>query len=200
MNGRNRPQGKMVKFTPMYQSMPEIKAVDGGATLTADTTGSIALINGIVPGVGFYQRIGRAVQLKNIRINVTSTVTTTTGIDQYQRLIMVIDHQPNAAALAITDVLTSANTIAFKNLINQKRFKILMDERFRLNAAPEPDSTRIWSFDKKLKTVVQFNEGTAGTIADIVTNSVYLISIGSVVAGVTAGSQIYQSRVSYIDL
>lgn len=200
MKSMRGPRKNRTQKSPKYQSIAELKAVDGGATLTADTTGSIALINGIVPGVGFYQRIGRAVLLKKIRLNVTSTATTTTGIDQYQRLLVVLDHQSNAAALAITDVLTSANTIAFPNLINQKRFKILLDERFLLNAAAEPNSTRIWSFDKKVNVVVQFNEGTAGTVADIVTNSLYIISIGSVGAGATAGTQIYQSRVSFVDL
>jgi len=177
----------------------ELKAVDSIATLAADTTGALALINGLVPGTGFSQRVGRRVHLTHVELHFKSQVTPATGVDQYHRVMVVRDKQANAAAPAIADILTSVSTNHFPNLINQERFKILYDKRFYLNATAEPASGKAWDLLLPLGVEVQYNDGVAGTVADIATNSLYVVSIGSEVAGVTAGTEFFVSRVHFTD-
>jgi len=177
----------------------ELKAVDTFSNLATDTTGAILLVNGLVPGVGFSQRVGREVHVRHLHAEVTSLVTAGTGADQYHRVLLVQDRQPNGAAPAITDVLTAVSPNALPNLINQARFHIWEDRRVYLNASAEPSSGKVWSFDFPLSIRTHYNDGVAGTVADIVTNSLYVMVMGNLVAGVTAGVTTINVRVRYSD-
>lgn len=177
----------------------ELKAVDVTSSLAADTTGALALMNGLVPGTGFSQRVGRQVQFVSLECNFLSKVTDGTGEDQYHRVLIVQDKQPNAGALTITDVLNSVSTASFPNLVNQKRFRILLDRRIYLNDDSEPGSGRVWAWSTPINIVTQYNDGNAGTVADIATNSLYFISIGSEAAGATAGTELCASRLRFVD-
>lgn len=198
----NKSNNKVVRKTQnKRKSIPsvELKSVDVATQVATDTTGSLTLLNGIVPGVGFSQRLGRMVAMQRADIFVNSVVTAATGIDQYQRVLVVMDRQANAAAPAITDILMSVSISAQYNLINAARFRILSDRRLYLNAAGEPGSGKAWKISLPMSSRVRYNDGTAGTVADIATNSVYFITIGSVAAGATAGSTGFNSRVRYTD-
>ena len=48
--------------------------------------------------------------------------------------------------------------------------------------------------------VTEYNAGVAGTIADIATNSLYLITIGQQNAGLTAGITLGTCRIRYTDM
>lgn len=178
---------------------PELKASDVNVSMAADTTGAILLLNGIDPGTALNQRIGRQILAKKLRLRLACVVTAATGADQTQRVMVVLDKQPNGVALAITDVLTSVGTTANYNLSNQARFKILFDRRVYLNATAEPFSAQLLDVSLGQKYVVQFNAGVAGTVADITTNSLYMITIGSNAAGATAGTVTGASRLRFSD-
>jgi hypothetical protein len=180
-------------------SSSEVKSADTSNTLAADTTGAIALLNGIVPGVGFSQRIGRQVRCHGMEVNVKCQVTSGTGVDQTQRVLIVQDRQANGAALTIADVLTAVGTVTFPNLINQARFKILSDTVVDLNATAEAGSIKSFRLRLPVKAVTQFNDGNAGTIADIVTNSFYVLAMGSIVAGALAGTATVNCRYRFTD-
>jgi tetrahydromethanopterin S-methyltransferase subunit B len=176
-----------------------VKAVDTSNALATDTTGAMALLNGIVPGVGFAQRVGRQVRCHGMLLRVKCAVTAGTGVDQTVRVLVVQDHQTNGAAPAITDVLTAVGTVTFRNLINQARFKILCDKVFDLNATAEAGSIRSFQLRLPVKALTQFNDGNAGTVADIVTNSFYVMVMGSIVAGVLASTTTVQCRYLFSD-
>lgn len=178
----------------------EFKSVDTTIAVNSDTTGAIVLLNGIARGDDINERTGRQVTLRSVQLSLTFGVVSGTGIDQYQRYMVVLDHQPNGAALAITDVLDGVTVTHQRNLNNRKRFTVLMDKHYSLNASAESGSRRVSQMYRRLNTVVDFNGGDAGTIADITTNSVYFISIGSVAAGATAGSVIGTARIRYTDM
>ena len=177
---------------------PELKAVDTAVALNCDTTGAIQLLNGIQPGTGLDQRVGRRVSMVMMKARLQAAVTAGTGVDQFCRYLVVLDHQPNGAALAINDVILGGTTSQV-NLSNQVRFEILRDKRVYLNASGEPGSAAVIEFSIALNRDTQYNSGSAGTVADIATNSLYLIVLGSIAAGATAGAVAGSVRVRYYD-
>jgi hypothetical protein len=127
-------------------------------------------------------------------------VTGTTGVDQTQRFILVFDRQSNGAAPAITDVLDSNSPFSLFNKDNAQRFRIVTDVVKVLNASAESGSTHVTGIiRKRLNVAVMYNSGTAGTIADINTGGLFLITLGSSTAGATAGSVVGRVCVNFTD-
>ena len=48
--------------------------------------------------------------------------------------------------------------------------------------------------------IVQYVFGATDTVADIVTNSLYMIVLGSEAAGTSAGTAIYNLRTRFVDV
>lgn len=182
----------------------EFKSVDVNGQINSDLTGGVGLLNGIAPGSGLDQRIGRQVTLKSIQIRFQVNVTSGTGVDQVSRVLVVYDRQSNAAAPTTANIISAAGTgydvLRPKNLDNRKRFKILMDRTFYLNASGESNSGVCFNFYRRLRHPMEFNAGVAGTIADIVSGSIYVVCVGNQAVGATAGQMTYFSRVRYVDV
>jgi hypothetical protein len=116
-----------------------------------------------------------------------------------QRIVVVQDKQTNGAALAITDVFNAVQVNSLQNIYNAERFRILYDTRFMLNAYGEPISQRVVNFEIPLNVLTTYNTGNAGTVADINTNSLYLLVFGNVGAGATASTVTGNVRLSFTD-
>lgn len=177
----------------------EFKAVDVSSVLDVNTTGSLILLNGMRRGDDINERIGREVLLKSILFKGALYVVPGTGIDQICRVMLVYDRQTNASALTVAQVLSSVTYLAPKNLENRKRFSILYDRQFALNADGESGSIRSLKFYRRLNHPVEFNSVDGGTVADITTGSFYLVVVGSVAAGTTAAGLNFSSRIRYTD-
>lgn len=182
------------RFTPV-----ELKAIDTSVNEAVSTTGGVMLLNGIVPGVGLNQRVGRQVKMASLSAILRFSVGATTGVDQFHRYLIVRDKQANGGALTVNDVLDSTSVSAMLNLSNQHRFVILHDELVHLNASAEPGSEVPFQRQFRVDSLVQYNSGTAGTVADIATNSLYFIFIGSVAVGTTDGTVTGTFRLRYTD-
>jgi len=160
--------------------VPEVKAVDSSLSAAgADTTGMILLLNGVVPGTAMNERVGRQIVMTKLKMNLYVSVTPSTGIDQVARILIVRDLQPNGTALAITDVLDAVTPWSQYNLSNQHRFVILSDKQYYLCNAAESGSGVVVKETIPVNSLVQYNSGTAGTVADIATNSLYYIALGN---------------------
>lgn len=162
----------------------------------------MTLLNGLVPGTGASQRVGMKITIRSIGLSLVALVTGGTGVDQYNRWILLLDRQCNGAApTALTDFLATGDTLGLRNLAARHRFKTVMDKRYYLNASGEPYAAKLFKVYMKLRRplVVEYNTGNAGTVADIVTNSLYLISIGSIAAGAAAGFLQGYCRIRYLD-
>lgn len=177
----------------------EFKAIDVSPSLACDSGTAVQLLNGCARGDDINERVGRQITMKSIQIKFNTKVTTSTGVDQRHRIVIVYDKQTNAAAAAWTDVFVSADTMALRNLENRSRFVILYDKMITLNASAESGSSALRSIYLRCNLPVTFNSGDAGTVADIVTGSLYLMVIGSEGAGATAGSMYGRSRIRYVD-
>jgi len=150
-------------------------------------------------------RGGRQVLMRSLEIRAQMYGTAATGVDQVHRLLIVYDKQTNGVAMAPTDITDIAAAdvklpLTPYKLENRHRFIVLYDSGpIAINAVAEPASHRVVTAKKALKLGVTFNAGNAGTVADIITGSVYAVALGSVAAGVTAGSIALASRIRYED-
>lgn len=189
-------------FNPRSFTQGEWKYLDTALNGTVDTTGGILLCNGLVPGSGASQRIGMKVEIKSIEVRGYMGGTPGTGVDQVLRWQLFLDRQTNGVAPAIGQQLLANNVYAPRSLIARKRFKILMDKTYNINAVGESGSFRTFKAYMKFRRpiVMEFNAGTAGTVADIVSNSLFFYVVGSVAAGATAGLTYGYVRIRYTDM
>lgn len=207
----------------------EIKAVDsqGGAGcvfdfLTAGTvynalaaTSAAPTLGNPVEGSSFYNRIGRRIRMKSLQI--TGTIRPSNGNaaavpDQFGRLLVIYDRQPNGALPSLADIITNydeagttgSTAHAGINLNNRSRFVVLRDRRFYLpplgiNGAtpaaqqgvtmvPTDDTSFLFrEFIKLGGLETQYKASTAtGPIGDISTGSLIIATVSTADANATS--------------
>lgn len=106
----------------------------------------IMLLNDVGPGSGFYQRVGRKIDMKSVEFKLSirpgdgSTVSYG-GLaagnygPSYLRMMILYDSQANGALPAIADIFQNTNSLGANtntvfsliNLNNRERFKVLRD-------------------------------------------------------------------------
>lgn len=194
--------GPNVAQRGLLLSTGEFKSSDVVNTIQCNILSAVQLLNGIARGDEINERTGRECVMKSIQINGHCYVTGS-GIDQVMRVLIVYDRQTNGTALTAAQVISAAGTandvVTPRNLENRRRFKILYDRMFQLNASGEPGSSRVFKFYRRLNHPITFNSGDAGTVADITTGSLYAVVVGTAPAGVSAGTVLLYSRVRYQD-
>jgi len=138
-----------------------------------DNTGTqIYLSNGMQQGLTASTRQGQSIHMDIYELNFTIT-NNATAINTYTRVMIVVDKQPNAAALSTAGILNSVVPSSQYIVGQQRRFIMLYDSVFALSTAGP--SNLSMAISASTNQHVQYNTGNAGTIADIVTNSVYVI-------------------------
>lgn len=166
---------------------------------TTNTNGDTFVLNLVVPGSGSWNRTGRKIFLKSLRIKGTAIgrLDNTAGVDTTQsntlRMVIVWDKQPSGAAIPTFDTIfgrtNQAGTEATQFLDpprydNMSRFQVLKDCTYDFNPASIPGAATTSidtcvSFDEYIK--LKSRETTYGgqsdpqTIADISTGALYLI-------------------------
>jgi hypothetical protein len=208
------------------RSTAELKTVDttvghgAGVTLACNTTGLLTAINLIQNGSQFYQRVGRRIEMRSLHLNgvLTQTGNPTTTND-YVRVMVVYDRQPNAATPGINSVLQSydqVGTQTFSSLsgINpdeRERWLVLADHRLvlpQVNTTTSTDgsvegTSSTFNINRfiKLKNLKTHYTGDTNpaVIGDISTGALYVLTIGSYAAG-TEGWQLQACwRLRYTD-
>ena len=181
----------------------EQKFIDRGvATVQLNSTGSITLLNGCVPGSTATTRVGTKSVLTSIQFHGQAfTDSTTTAVNF--ALYIVWDKNPNAATPAITDYLVEVNPASFPNLNNRARFVTLWKHKGSVigtAAAPTSEgSVVIPDMFKKTALTTIYNTGTAGTVGDIQQGALFLIAISDTSSG-TADAQLqFNTRVRFLD-
>lgn len=178
----------------------EFKSILTQVNMTVDSTSAVLLLNGIARGDDIGERVGRQVVIKSIELKMTSMVNATDGTDQIHRIFIVYDKQTNATALTYIQVLNSLSVHAPRNLENRNRFVNLYDRYFSLTNDGNYGCRRSLQHYKRHNLKVTFNSGDAGTVADIVTGSIYLCCMGTNVAGVTAATLLGYVRLRFQDI
>ena len=114
------------------------------------------------------------------------------------RIIVVYDKQANATAPAITDVLVADSFIGQNNLNNRDRFVILCDQ-ISAPIGAQSDSSVGGVIYKKINLETMFNAGSAGTIGDITSGSVYLFVAQTAGIGIANPSFNWRARIRFQD-
>lgn len=168
--------------------MTEIKFLDVAVNHEVNTTGYDYCLSGLLPGNTASTRIGSRVAIQSIQLSLKLTPHATTASDS--RVLLVVDRQANGAQAAGTDYLVSDSLTGLKNLASRMRFRTLMDKKVAglpLATNSNYGGGRPLVIDKFVKfsspLSVDYNAGTAGTVADIITNNVFLHLVGSTAAG-----------------
>lgn len=189
-------------------------------TQTFSTAGNFVTVNGMTKGTDIYQRIGRRVKMTSFHIRgwVLQNQNGAAASADQLRMLVVYDREPNGSVPGIAEILQDTNnagstftdSTSHMNLVNSDRFAILKDFTWAVvqaNAsANQPAqalgdySTNITiKYNKKLNLDVKYNSGNAGTIADITTGALYVVTIGTQVAANEQYELFWSSRIRFTD-
>jgi len=208
-----------------------LKCLDIKPDVMAFQTGAqFSLLNAIQDGSGFYQRVGRKINMKslNVTLNIEPTTTNTGNVPpQYARVVVFYDAQPNGVAPIYSDVLQditqsgTASVTAYSsiNLNNRERFKILMDKKIKLSGKAAGGAPLVTGQNDvyeqnngklnitkfiKLKGIETMYKSTSSpsTVADIATGALWCMVYGedSGVFPDVAWNGILTSRLRYYDV
>lgn len=163
---------KTVRYvTGLINSEKYIHDVTGSDT--TDNTGTIVHLTGIAQGDGSGNRTGISIFLRNLFGRLVLEKNASATFTKY-RIIFFFDKQQIAdTAPSVTDVLSSASTIAPLSETSLGRFKIIFDRHWVLHAdAP----TRFVKIRKVFRRHVRYN-GAAAT--DQQKGALYMLIISS---------------------
>lgn len=180
----------------------------GALQFTSDFTNGILPVNCVREGAADYQRVGRKINMTSLFL--TGRITIITGAlmntEDYVRLSVVYDAQPNGAQPAFADLFTSrdnsgaivaANSFSQWNNDNRQRFTVLMDERLNLppasvqagaGTATTPYGGNSWEIKRyiRLKNLLATYNNTTGAIGDITSGALWIVAVGTAPAGAVA--------------
>lgn len=182
----------------------EFKALDVALNGTFSTTPVIACLNAPAPGAAMNQRVGREIMIRSIEVRLTATSDSGAagalgGI--WNRCIIFYDRQTNAAAPAVTDLLTAADCWAPRNLDNRHRFTILHDTRFFLSpVTPALDTLHHdLSWYRRMHHPTTYNAVGGGTVADITSGGLFLLIFGTEAPASNPPISAGYARIRYTD-
>ncbi len=172
----------------------EFHYIDTTASTTATTTPTLVLLNGSVLGDTTTTRTGQSIKMDRSDFRFQLSVNATSIIN-FVRIIVVVDKQTNATAMTAADLLVTSNTVSPYTFGSQQRFIPLFDETFALSTYGPGAITKCIGLSTNQH--VTYNTVNGGTVADIVTNSVYLIFLSD--QGANAPSILYYNRLWFVD-
>lgn len=174
-----------------------LNTVSAGTTLAAGSTGTLVLLNGAVTGDTAYTREGNSMKMSYLYIEGFIQLNTST--QDITRLNVVLDKQPNGAATTYADIFDTgagvSGCIALRNPATVDRYKVLKQIFITLdNNGNQMKKFKCWI---KLGQHTKYNNGNAGTIADISTNALYFCFAGDNTTNMSVID--YYARVRFID-
>jgi len=187
---QNAVVGYQVGRSLSVQPKQELKAFDVAVTTTnvdvvAAPPNFLTNLNCPINGAELYQRVGRKIYMKSLHLKGWLQIAAT-ALQDFVRIVVYYDSQPNAAAPTFAQLFQDSNAAAGSsflseiNLVNRERFQILRNIEVltpsstyaagvQTNTAyPETNGRlRVNEFIplKGLETI--FNATNGGTVADI---------------------------------
>lgn len=191
--GYTRRTGNYGRYMPPAGCGPEQKFFDGTLDITSVAqAGAIEdSICKIPQGVTEITRVGRKAVIKSLAYNYSVIVpethdTATPAHGSQVRVIIFQDKQCNGVTAAVDDILQTANYKSYYNLVNQGRFKILMDRTHNINyqtlasmtdnSFSQSEHQQHYTFYKKLNVPIEF-DATSGAITTIRSNNFGILTI-----------------------
>lgn len=229
--GRRRSQSSVIPGL-LRQTATEKKVIFTGDTdpinqpLIMSTTATIYCPNLIQVGSSMFNRIGRKVEMRSIRLvaNIATLNTTrTTLTPDAGRIMVVYDRQTNGAFPAIADILQDTDqaganltdSVSGINMNNRERFVTLIDKKFTIpqatltagvltNVFPNDIMipTRIDEFRKLRGLTTHYKaDSNPAVIGDIATGAIYILSLSQIQAsGTELFNYKWSCRLKYVDV
>lgn len=158
---------------------------------TLAAAGTIIPLSMIPQGDGLSQRIGRAVQLRSVRMRLMNT----DGTCEFIRYILFFDNMCNGTHPTVANVLNSASWKAFPAFNNRKRFNIILDKT--LSHEDFNNNHSVIEYYRRFNRKITYLGGGAGVEADNGKGSLYLLLISQ--AGGVADAFTYNVQLRYTD-
>lgn len=148
-------------------------------------------------GVGSSQREGLSVKMTNIDMNLQIQAGAAQTLPNNCRVMLVLDKQANGAQAAITDLLTSADTVSHHQLTNKERFHTLLDRVYKVLPGTDNAVHNI-HFHKQFSRHFLF-KSTVGNVTDLSTANIFLVIIPESTAALAQVDTQLDCRVRYVD-
>ena len=188
---RKRRRGRRGCVTPAEKKFNDF-AWAGSAITTSWTgqghTGGESLVI-IAQGVTESTRVGRKVCVHDINIKGRVSMaagTTVTGGHNQVHLQLILDNQCNGANATMADIYeTVASGIdSYRNLANQRRFRVLWKKSITLNAPlagdgstqDHPTIIRSFAMHKSCEIPIVY-DATTGVVGEIQSSNIFLIAV-----------------------
>ncbi len=172
----------------------EVKCVDTLATENSTTTATLDLLNGMTQGNANGNRSGQSVKCENVDLRFVCTIAAA-AVTSFVRVLVVMDKQANGAVFAIGSLLNATTVVSHYTVGSQNRFVVFFDETFAMDANGQQCLTKVVRLNDNSHT--EYGTGNAGTIADINSNSLYLVHLSDQVANPVSIQ--YYIRYWYVD-
>ncbi len=212
---RRRPNLRLGGFIGL-----ESKFRDDELTVTAVPTTWTALnpttancLNGIGQGDTESLRDGRVYHITSVHLRcivqvIVAESATAPHADVYGRMLLVLDTQTNGAEMSAADCMISDQTydaLAYRNLENTSRFKILRNRKWNLHVFDMNEGASnlfslagtvspVWEWDVKFNPPLKVTvAGTGATVSSIKDNSLHFLICAN-----TGGCEIsYETRLRF---
>lgn len=207
---RNKKAAKSLKqkYTTPSGGTPEVKFIDSIISTAVTFAGQINLLNGCVQGTDFNNRIGRKIEITSISVDLIfggGTLTSANyvlGNCDKVRNALVWDKQPNQTGATYADIFTTASAatapMSTRNVNNLERFEILKVWDQTIDTAGN-----LCAYMKdyiKCKLDVRYDNSNVGTVVDIITGALLLVSCDQNNTGVNQNTIQGQIRVRFRDM
>jgi len=163
---------------------------------TTNTNANVVLLNGIQQGTGSFNRVGRKLLMKTLRLRGTAVYTSTpsaTGVvnGNVMRMVVVYDKQPSAGSIPTWDTIfgitdqqagETSTVMAPLRYDNMDRFQVLRDKLYEFDVDPAgvvstgtiTQQVVIDEFVTINKSVVYATSSNPSTLADISSGGLYV--------------------------
>ncbi len=181
------------------RELKSVTAAQASFEMSSDVP-KITLLNGMQQGVTGSSRIGRRVQMKEIELRGQITADAS-SIDTVVRVVVVYDADVQATTIEYVDLFDDAQAfLAQRKTIYMSRFRVLFDQTYHMRAQNAANTASLpIAWKKRINLPIAFNDSSGGTVGDIESGVVYLISWGSALAAVVNPKSEFSSRISYTD-
>lgn len=150
----------------------EVKYNDNFASDQSSTTATFNLANDLILGTSATTRIGQSVKADGIFLRCAITISDN-AVTTFIRFLVVQDLQCNGAQFTIGSLLPNVTVVSPYIVGSQSRFKILLDVNFALSE--QGDACLVFDRSLPCSSHTEYNTNNAGTVGDIVTNSIYFV-------------------------
>jgi hypothetical protein len=191
--------GKVIKDVNYIRKLINVedKYIDSTATINPSSTASLVLLNGMTTGTSAVTRNGQSIKSVSLSgsflLSINQSANTT-----FVRTLIVMDTQANGAVFAASDLFVVTASVLSQYLVAyERRFKVLFDKVVTVSLGGPESCLSAINCMNTCNFHVEYNLGTAGTIADIAKNSLYLVVYSDQTTNTPAYS--YSLRYLFVD-